>query len=123
MSVVVADQRVVETKRGLAQEHVAALLPTLPGDDLGLVGIIDETGVRKAGTKTPGVQRQWCGSVGKQENSIVTVHLGYVVGDFHCLLDGDLFLPESWSRDRQRCRDRGGRRWRRHRRPAARCSG
>lgn len=71
------------------------------------VGVIDETGWVKKGQHTPGVQRQWCGSVGKQENSIVTVHLGYAVGDFHCLLDADLFLPESWSQDRERCRRAG----------------
>jgi SRSO17 transposase len=45
--------------------------------------------------------------VGKQENSIITVHLGYAAGDFRCLLDGDLYLPESWSADRQRCRRAG----------------
>ena len=33
----------------------------------------------------------------------MTVHLGYAVDDFHCLLDGELFLPESWSKDRTRC--------------------
>jgi SRSO17 transposase len=71
------------------------------------IGVIDETGWVKKGDQTPGVQRQYCGSVGKQENSIVTVHLGYTVGDFHCLLDGDLFLPECWSADRQRCRRAG----------------
>ena len=27
--------------------------------------------------------------------------------DFHCLLDGELFLPESWSDDRDRCREAG----------------
>lgn len=68
------------------------------------VGIIDETSDVKQGDKTPGVQRQWCGTVGKTENCIVTVHLGYATGDFHCLLDGDLYLPESWSNDRARCR-------------------
>jgi len=26
---------------------------------------------------------------------MVTVHLGFASGDFHCLLDGDLHLPES----------------------------
>jgi SRSO17 transposase len=45
--------------------------------------------------------------VGKQENCIVTVHLGYATGDFHCLVDGELFLPESWSEDRERCRAAG----------------
>lgn len=71
------------------------------------IGIIDETSDVKKGNKTPGVQRQWCGTVGKQENCIVTVHLGYSTGDFHCLLDGDLYLPESWSVDRPRCRAAG----------------
>jgi SRSO17 transposase len=71
------------------------------------IGIIDETSDVKKGDKTPGVQRQWCGSVGKTENCIVTVHLGYACGDFHCLLDGELYLPESWSDDRPRCREAG----------------
>ena len=71
------------------------------------IGIIDETSDVKKGDKTPGVQRQWCGKIGKKENCLVTVHLGYATGDFHCLLDGDLFLPESWSEDRGRCRAAG----------------
>jgi SRSO17 transposase len=71
------------------------------------IGIIDETSDVKQGDKTPGVQRQWCGTMGKKENCIVTVHLAYATGDFHCLLDGDLFLPESWSEDRDRCRAAG----------------
>ena len=53
------------------------------------IGILDETSFVKKGDKTPGVQRQHCGAVGKQENCVVTVHLGYAVGDFHCLLDGE----------------------------------
>ena len=68
------------------------------------VGIIDETGCPKKGEKTPGVQRQWCGATGKKDNCVVTVHLGYAVADFHCLVDSELFLPESWSSDRPRCR-------------------
>jgi SRSO17 transposase len=71
------------------------------------IGLIDETSGVKKGDKTPGVQRQYLGSVGKQENGIVTVHLGYAADQFHCLLDGDLFLPESWSNDRKRCREAG----------------
>ena len=38
---------------------------------------------------------------------MVTVHLGLAQDDFHCLLDGELFLPESWSDDRVRCREAG----------------
>jgi SRSO17 transposase len=71
------------------------------------IGLLDETSDVKQGKKTPGVKRQWCGTLGKKENCIVTVHLGYAVGDFHCLLDGDLFLPEDWSDDRDRCREAG----------------
>ncbi len=63
------------------------------------IGIFDETSDVKKGDKTPGVQRQWCGSVGKKENCIVTVHLAYARDGFHCLLDGELYLPESWSKD------------------------
>lgn len=71
------------------------------------IGIIDETSFEKQGDKTPGVQRQWCGSEGKKENCLVTVHLGYARDDFHCLLDAEVFLPESWSHDRERCREAG----------------
>jgi SRSO17 transposase len=71
------------------------------------IGIIDDTSDVKKGDKTPGVKRQWCGTVGKTENCIVTVHLGYAVGDFHCLLDGELYLPEDWAADRDRCRAAG----------------
>jgi len=71
------------------------------------IGIFDATSDVKQGDKTPGVERQWCGTAGKTENCIVTVHLAYATGDFHWLLDGDLFLPESWSADRDRCRAAG----------------
>jgi SRSO17 transposase len=71
------------------------------------VGIFDETGHPKKGDKTPGVQRQWCGNTGKKDNCVVTVHLNYTAGDFHCLLDGDLFLPESWADDPLRCKAAG----------------
>ena len=71
------------------------------------VGIIDETSFAKQGTKTPGVKRQWCGSRGKQDNCVVTVHLAYAADDFHCLLDGELFLPQDWHEDRERCREAG----------------
>lgn len=58
------------------------------------IGVIDETPHPKKGDKTPGVKRQWCGRLGKIDNCVVTVHLAYVAGDFHCLVDGELFLPE-----------------------------
>src|SRR3984893_13610967 len=71
------------------------------------IGIFDETSDVKKGDKTPGVQKQWCGRLGQIENCMVTVHLGLARGNFHCLVDGELFLPESWGADRDRCREAG----------------
>jgi SRSO17 transposase len=89
------------------QEHVAATLPDLPADDLGSVGLHDETGTVKSGRCTPGVQRQYCCEVGKLENCIVTVHTGVARGHYKTLFDADLFLPQSWDQDRDRC-DKAG---------------
>src|SRR5215213_8132033 len=71
------------------------------------VGILDDTGCPKKGDKTPGVQRLYCGASGKIDNCVITVHLAYAAADFHCLLDGDLYLPEGWDGDRPRCRAAG----------------
>ena len=57
------------------------------------VGLIDETGCPKKGTKTPGVRRQYCGATGKIDNCVTTVHLGYAADDFHCLLDSAVPAP------------------------------
>ena len=63
------------------------------------IGLIDESGNPKKGTETCGAYRQWCGNVGKVDNCVVGVHLGYSVGDFQCLLDSDLFLPKERAQD------------------------
>ncbi len=100
--------------RDLLQQRIAAQHAPAPGTappGLGVtIGLIDETSAVKKGDQTPGVQRQYCGAVGKVENCIVSVHLGYcrpggdeAGGDFIALLDADLFLPQSWSDDRPRC--------------------
>jgi SRSO17 transposase len=73
------------------------------------IGVLDASGHVKKGDKTPGVQRQWCGEVGKKENCVVGQHLLYTNNDpanpFSCMLASDLFLPESWDQDRDRCRE------------------
>lgn len=75
------------------------------------IGIIDASAHTKYGNKTPGVQRQWCGEKGKVDNCIVGQHLLYTNNaadnPFGCVLASDLFLPESWSDDRPRCREAG----------------
>lgn len=76
--------------------------------DANAIGVIDETSFQKKGKKTAGVQRQHCGAVGKLENCVVTVHLGFVSGEFHALLESDLYLPEqTWAGDRERRREAG----------------
>lgn len=76
--------------------------------DPNAIGIIDETSYAKKGDKTAGVQRQYCGAMGKKENCVVTVHLGYVTDEFHALVDSDLYLPEeTWTANRQRCEQAG----------------
>ena len=66
------------------------------------IGLIDESGNPKKGDCTCGVYRQYCGNTGKVDNCVVGVHLGYVQGDFQCLLDSDLFLPKEWANDQTR---------------------
>ncbi len=96
-----------ERVREKVQRRVVAAVQALPGDDLGTVGVIDETSSLKKGDKTPGVQRQYLGCAGKIDNGIVTVHVGLAKGTFQALLDADLYLPQSWDQDRKRCRAAG----------------
>jgi SRSO17 transposase len=96
-----------EVARDTLQRHLAVVLADLPADPLGTVGVIDETSCRKWGDRTPGVQRQYLGCVGKIDSGIVTVHVGVARGTFQALLDADLYLPESWAADRPRCRAAG----------------
>jgi SRSO17 transposase len=63
------------------------------------IGVVDESGNPKKGRHTAAVKRQWCGRTGKIDNCVMGVHLSYVAGDFQCLLDSDLFLPQDWAND------------------------
>ncbi len=89
------------------QREVGTALAGWPDDGLGNVGLIDETSAVKSGDKTPGVQRQYLGCVGKIDNGIVTVHLGVCRGRYKTLIDAELFLPEDWAKDRERCKAAG----------------
>jgi SRSO17 transposase len=68
------------------------------------IGILDETGHPKKGKHTAGVKRPWCGNTGKLDNGVVSVHTGYVSGDFPCLLDSAVYLPQEWAEDLPRRR-------------------
>ena len=79
--------------------------PSTPGPHT--IGIIDETSDPKKGDKTPGVQKQWCGRLGKTENCIVTVHLASPAATSTACSTASCILPESWDADRDRCREAG----------------
>ena len=71
------------------------------GDDEG-IGIVDETGFLKKGDKSAGVKRQYTGTAGKVEISLVGVFLCYAVSGGNVFLDRRLFLPREWCADHKR---------------------
>lgn len=72
------------------------------------IALIDETSFAKKGSKTAGVQRQYCGASGKTDNCVVAVYLGYATEDFHALVDCALYLPEeTWAENPERREEAG----------------
>lgn len=69
--------------------------------------IADETGFLKKGTRSAGVQRQYSGTAGRTENCQIGVFLAYSSSRGHALIDRELYLPRSWTDDRDRCRAAG----------------
>jgi SRSO17 transposase len=69
--------------------------------------VFDPSAFPKRGTASVGVQRQWCGRLGKVDNCQVGVFLGYVSDEEHALVDFRLYLPQEWAKDRKR-RERAG---------------
>src|SRR5271155_1540217 len=59
--------------------------------------VFDPSAHPKKGTESVGVQRQWCGRLGKVENCQVGVYMGYVSRIEQALVDARLYLPESWA--------------------------
>jgi SRSO17 transposase len=82
--------------------HVAAELGEADG-----VLVFDPSAFAKKGTESVGVQRQWCGRLGKVENCQVGIYLGYVSRRDHALVDGRLYLPKEWARRKRRRRKAG----------------
>ena len=72
-------------------------------DELGGVGVVDESGFVKKGKHSAGVKRQYCGRIGKVENCQVGVFLGYVSLGVQGFLDRRLYLPQEWCEDKARC--------------------
>lgn len=64
--------------------------------------IIDDTGFPKQGSHSVGVQRQYCGTLGKVGNCQVAVSLSVATRTEHLPVDFALYLPESWLTDQRR---------------------
>ena len=91
--------------RPLVQELVRQV-----GRELGqadAVIVFDPSGFPKKGAKSVGVARQWLGRLGKVDNGQVGVYMGYASRVEHTLVDTRLYLPQEWTRDKQRCKEAG----------------
>jgi SRSO17 transposase len=73
----------------------------------GGVLVLDDTGFVKKGVRSAGVQRQYSGTAGRVENCQIGTFLAYACDRGHALIDRELYLPESWIADRDRCRAAG----------------
>ncbi|GAB2904296.1 IS701 family transposase [Streptomyces mayteni] len=66
--------------------------------------IVDDTGFLKKGTTSAGVQRQYSGTAGRTENCRIGVFAAYASSAGRAFVDRELYLPKSWTGDRDRCR-------------------
>jgi SRSO17 transposase len=83
----------------LAQELSRAFPPT--------AWIIDDTSFPKQGQHSVGVQRQYCGALGKKANCQAAVSLHQASQRGSSPLAWRLYLPESWTSEEERCRQAG----------------
>ncbi len=71
------------------------------GEEDGVI-VFDPSAFPKKGKQSVGVQRQWCGRLGKIDNCQVAVYMAYVSRKDHLLTNTRLYLPKDWASDRRR---------------------
>jgi hypothetical protein len=79
------------------QHKVAQLL----NDPLGML-TVDSSEFIKKGQQSVGVERQYCGRYGKVDNCQSGVFFGYCSEKGYSLIDGQLYLPQSWFSDEKK---------------------
>ena len=93
-----------EALLGRVREQV---LPLLEKQGPIVAWIVDDTGFPKKGSHSVGVTRQYCGQLGKQENCRVAVSLSAASWSASLPIAYQLYLPDSWAKDRKRRRAAG----------------
>jgi SRSO17 transposase len=88
------DEEVIE--RAVAERMCAVIEPE--------AWVLDDTGMVKDGEHSPGVKRQYSGTLGKTGNCQVTVSLHAVGSRGTVPLGFRLYLPQEWCEDRKRRR-------------------
>src|SRR3954453_15661044 len=79
---------VEEVRERLARRAVEVIAPA--------AWVVDDTGFPKDGTASPGVARQYSGSLGKVGNCQIGVSISAVTDAASCPLSWRLFVPERW---------------------------
>ena len=78
------------------------VLPAMQKQGPVVAWIVDDTGFPKKGSHSVGVARQYCGQVGKQENSRVAVSLSVATWSSSLPVAYRLYLPKDWAEDKER---------------------
>src|SRR4051812_45917610 len=84
------------------RQHLAETFASPEG-----IFVFDDTSFPKQGKHSVGVQRQYCGALGKKANCQVAPSVHYVSPTGHYPLAMRLFLPDCWIEDEERL-DEGG---------------
>src|ERR1700761_3859381 len=86
-----------EAVMGELRQHVREELADPDG-----VVIVDPSGFPKKGAESCGVDRQWCGRLGKVDNCQIGGFLAYATEASYAPLDRRLYLPADWTNDEAR---------------------
>ncbi len=87
------------------RRYRAHLAPTFASPEG--VFLFDDVSFPKQGQHSVGVQRPYCGALGKKANGQVAVSVHYVSPHGHYPLDLQLYLPDSWLADTTRLDEAG----------------
>lgn len=90
--------------RSVRQRLALRVVPRLPPKGQWL---FDDTGFPKQGRHSVGVARQYSGTLGKIGNCQIGASMTYATDGGSLPLDFELYLPEVWTNDPDRCRRAG----------------